>query len=86
MSAGKQFWSGDPERVYEGPNVYGEGGGYEPDFNSLLDAWEAEIDEHTKAGEYGIAEGLRIASDELTEALRARATSTATDTGRGEQG
>lgn len=55
------------------PNVYGEGGGRDLELNVLLDKWEAEIDEQTKAGEYGIAEGLRIAANDLLAAARAAA-------------
>ena len=35
----------------------------------LFEAWAAEENEHRKAGEYGIAEGLGIASDSLRGAV-----------------
>lgn len=37
---------------------------------SLPDRWMDEADEFTRIEEFGIAEGLRIAADELTEAIR----------------
>lgn len=58
------------------PNIYGEGNNG-PDMSdrliALTDEWEAEIDEHTRAHEYGIAEGLRVALDSVTSLLRDRA-------------
>lgn len=39
----------------------------------LLPEWEQEIDEHTRGREFGIAEGLRIARQDVRDALSATA-------------
>ncbi len=46
----------------------------EPDWLTRLpDQWEDEADKHARDAEYGIAEGLRVAADELTRAIRENA-------------
>jgi len=39
----------------------------------LPDQWEDEADQHTRDQEFGIAEGLHVAADELTRAIRENA-------------
>lgn len=40
----------------------------------LFEKWAAEEDEHRQAGEYGIAEGLSVAIEELREAVHGHGT------------
>lgn len=46
----------------------------EPDWLTRLpDQWEDEADQHTRDQEFGIAEGLRVAAEQLTRAIRENA-------------
>lgn len=71
----EQFPCGASMPCVEHANIYGEGN-TGPDLSdrliALTDEWEAEIDEQTKAQEFGIAEGLRVALDAVTALLRSQ--------------